>query len=107
MIRNNEYRDKLVALMQDCQQEYKRLTDANEPISRVMHTLRSSYAYKHLLQDYDRLHPETVQVESVIVRDKRGYKDEPAHMKGCVTLFHNLSCCNITLIDNALNIEIK
>ena len=104
MIRNNEYRGMLLAKL-----EVASTKRDNQIKSGFLHdSVNQNYRdLQKLLSEYDRLHPESMQVESVIVRDKRGYKDEPAHMKGCVTLFHNLSGCNITLIDNCLNIELK
>lgn len=102
-MRNAEYIDKLIAeigKLKEVVEHYQHSpTDgANRAYLKSLETL---------LQEYDRLHPQTIQVESVLIRDKRGYKNAPPQMQGCVTLFDNLSGCNITVIDNVLNVEIQ
>ena len=106
-MRNKEYRDKLVEGIKDYQKEYKEFVDKNEPLTRSVQALKCMSIYKAMLAEYDRLHPETLQVEQAKVTDRRGYKDLPDNRHGCVTVFDNLSGCNIQIIDNVLNVTIE
>jgi len=106
-MRNKEYRDKLLEGIKDYQKEYKELADKEEPLTRSVQAIKSMNIYKTMLAEYDRLHPETIHIEQAKVTDRRGYKDLPANRHGCVTVFDNLSGCNIQIIDNVLNVEIQ
>ena len=102
-MRNEEYREILERNINSAKEIYK----AGQYAVNKSDLIKAVIKAEQLLQEYDRLHPETIQVESVMIRDKRGYKNAPTHMQGCVTLFDNLSGCNITLIDGTLNVEIQ
>ncbi len=89
-MRNNEYREKLVAKIHDA----------------MFYELRT--AAQKELDEYDRLHPETIQVKRVAISDS----DCISTMKidtevGWVTVFDNVNSCKVNVIDNTLNVEIE
>lgn len=100
-MRNKEYRDKLLDGIKDYQKEYKELADKEEPLTRSVQAIKSMNIYKTMLAEYDRLHPETLQVEQLTVTEDAD-KETP-----WVRIYDNINGCTLKVIDNVLNVEIK
>ena len=102
MIRNNEFREILLNRLSNLEN----IPD-NGKGTEFENTITVLLKYHSvLLKEYDRLHPDLSGVKEVHVRDKQPMPDA-SHVGGYLHVFDNVANCNITLIDNALNIEIK